>query len=229
MLVWLQIRALTLGLPVSEVSIMYRSRGTGQTKISGTIKGSLIAAVILVATVVRLYLTEVWQIFTVPISERQFLAQSQHASQKTANEETQLESDIEVGSEIDSALEARSFLSLNNSASLDKHCYPGFPVLAGVQSSQEGNHMSISQTHQSPNFSLPATETTQWVKRASAKSSLIVLLAAVLQVYGVVLTSLYNDPKEENGSFFFCLGVALLSAGYFLFQALPCMSSRWFW
>lgn len=51
----MQVRALELGLRVCEVPVRYRPRQGGKSKISGTIKGTLRAGVVIIVTIGRLF------------------------------------------------------------------------------------------------------------------------------------------------------------------------------
>lgn len=54
----MQVRAIEVGLRVREVPVRYRPRRGGKSKISGTVKGTLQAGVVIIATIGRLFLSE---------------------------------------------------------------------------------------------------------------------------------------------------------------------------
>lgn len=57
----MQARAVECGLKICEIPVGYRRRQGGRSKISGTIKGSFQAGVIILATLGKLYLKRLWQ------------------------------------------------------------------------------------------------------------------------------------------------------------------------
>ncbi|MGB3511313.1 MAG: glycosyltransferase family 2 protein [Microcoleaceae cyanobacterium] len=57
----MQARAIECGLKISEIPVGYRRRQGGRSKISGTIKGSFQAGIIILVTLGKLYLKCVWQ------------------------------------------------------------------------------------------------------------------------------------------------------------------------
>lgn len=54
----MQVRAVEIGLRIREVQVRYRPRQGGVSKISGTIKGTLRAGVVIIATIGRLFLAK---------------------------------------------------------------------------------------------------------------------------------------------------------------------------
>ena len=57
----MQIRAVELGLTIRELPVNYRPRQGGQSKISGTIRGSIQAGIIILQTVGQLYLKRIFK------------------------------------------------------------------------------------------------------------------------------------------------------------------------
>ena len=57
----MQARAIECGLKICEIPVGYRRRQGGRSKISGTIKGSFQAGIIILITLGKLYLKRLWQ------------------------------------------------------------------------------------------------------------------------------------------------------------------------
>ena len=74
----MQVRALELGLRVREISVRYRQRQGGRSKISGTLAGTVRAGAVIVSTIGKLYLTRWWRLVDQPASLNFAVVQGDH-------------------------------------------------------------------------------------------------------------------------------------------------------
>lgn len=239
-------RALVLEMPVVEVPITYRPRVTGATKISGTIKGTLMAATILVSTVVRLYLSEFWQILTVPASL--ILPKNGGSNEENVNMDNLLDDqqrllagkDFEKGqvgeNQGQSTFGSRKIIvPLESGGVSGGQRYPGYPVLA------EGSYTSAANVNLEhdkgkdegirtcENICLSDEENKQWKRQRTARHFVLITVSAFLLVYGAAMAAMYNDPKEQRGGTNFAKGAIMMGASFLLMQILPAMPTKWFW
>ncbi|GMH45735.1 hypothetical protein BSKO_13698 [Bryopsis sp. KO-2023] len=238
----MQVKAVSLNLPIAQIPINYKPRMRGVSKISGTIKGTLKAAFILVTTVIRLYLFDIWQILTSPSPTLRKLNNRSHSSppsEPPPNSERAPPTDVEMAAPSNLLMPVSENRRLSDSVIRvhegKKQQYPGYPVLASHDASvsdgekDDGGHWLSPPEEKNPVVDLPHEEDREWKRVADLRLRLWAILAAVCVIYGTVLTSVYNDPKEQGGPVLFSLGVGVIGVGFFMMQAMPAMGSRWLW
>lgn len=234
-----------MGMPVAEVPITYRPRVTGTPKISGTIKGTLVAATILVSTVIRLYLSELWHIMTVPPSPNLANDAALDNESLKADQILDEEKSLLVGEDLEKGQgENPSQSSFGNKMVIvpvesrrgsSGQRYPGYPVLAERPYISDTGDSLDHDTHGDERLQnredtcLSEKESRQWKRQKTTKRFLLLVVSAFLLVYGAAVAAMYNDPKEQGGLRKFILGVIMMGVGFLLMQMMPSMSTKWFW